>query len=310
MVDAREGDEAEEKEEHLIEVITDADHAGNRNDRKSATSFQIFTDGNLMELRVRTQKSLALSSGESKFVAVVAGCSDGLLIRHLWMQMTGEGCQMKVRSDSSAVRAMVQRQGIGRVRHLDASLLWAQQKEKEKVLATGAIPTELNCADIGAKNLTRKRLFGLLYMLKVVNAAHDRVGEDEFKELEHEERMKRATKKILKDRTSMWARSCCCQTYIRLRESLWEKDMLEERSHRPWIIFVVCAALGALTTMEWLWRYVKDIFLGMVWNYVAEAMVTKTQENNTYEKVEKISVETQADCWIDMKALQAYEWSP
>ena len=107
---------------------------------------------------------------------------------------------MRVRSDSSAARAIVQRQGIGRVRHLDASLLRVQQKEKDKVLTTGAIPTELNCADIGAKNLTRKRLFGLLYMLKVVNAAHDRVGEYEFRELEHEEKMKRATKKILKDK--------------------------------------------------------------------------------------------------------------
>ena len=64
-------------------------------------------------------------------------------------------------SDESPVGVAQQRQGIGRVRHLDASLLWVQQKEKDKVLTTGAIPTELNCADIGAKNLTRKRLFGL-----------------------------------------------------------------------------------------------------------------------------------------------------
>ena len=63
---------------------------------------EIFVDGNLMESRVRTQKSVALSSGESEFVAVVAGCSDGLLIKHLWMQVTGEGCQMRVRSGSSA----------------------------------------------------------------------------------------------------------------------------------------------------------------------------------------------------------------
>ena len=89
--DGREGDEAEAKEEHLIEVITDVDYAENRNDRKNAISFQIFIDGNLMESRVRTQKSVALSSGESEFVAVVAGCFDGLLIKHLWMQMTGEG---------------------------------------------------------------------------------------------------------------------------------------------------------------------------------------------------------------------------
>ena len=37
-----------------------------------------------------------------------------------------------------------------------------------------------------------------------------------------------------------------------------------------WIVFVFCAGLGALSTMKWLWDYTKDIFLGMVWNYVAK----------------------------------------
>ena len=121
VMDVREEDETEEKERHLIEVVTDADYAGNKNDRRSTTSFQIFIDGNLMESRVRSQKATVLSSGESEFVAIVAGCSDGMLIRHLWMTMVGEPCDMKVRSDSSAARAMVQRQGIGRVRHLRCS---------------------------------------------------------------------------------------------------------------------------------------------------------------------------------------------
>ena len=84
-------------------------------------------------------------------MAVVAGSSDGLLVKHLWEKVTEEKCEMKVRPDGSAARAMVQRQGIGRVRHLDASLLWVQQKEKEKVLSIGPIPTELNCADLGTK---------------------------------------------------------------------------------------------------------------------------------------------------------------
>lgn len=72
---------------------------------------------------------------------------------------------MKVRTDSSAAGAMVQRQGIGRVRRLDASLQWAQQKETKKAFSAVAIPSELNCADISAKSLTRRRLFGLLYMM-------------------------------------------------------------------------------------------------------------------------------------------------
>ena len=49
------------------------------------------------------------------------------------------------------------------------------------MLTVAGIPTELNSADIGAKNLNRRRLFGLLYMLKMVNSVHDRVGEEEYR---------------------------------------------------------------------------------------------------------------------------------
>ena len=122
-----------------------------------------------MESKVQSQKAVSLSSGESEFVAMV-GCSEGLLIKHLWDQLTGKKCVMKVRSDSSAARAMVQGQGIGRVRHLDASLLWIQQKEKEKVMSVAAVPSELNSADLETKKLTQNRHRALLYMLKMVDS--------------------------------------------------------------------------------------------------------------------------------------------
>ena len=163
VMDVREADEAEDKEKRLLEVACDSDCAGNRNDRKSASSFQILLDGNLMESRVRSQKSISLSSGEAEFVSMVGGCSDGLLVRHLWIKMVDEPCEIKVRSDSSAARSMVQRQGIGRVRHMDAALLWIQQKEKDKTLAVSPIPTELNSADIGAKGLTRNDCWPVIH---------------------------------------------------------------------------------------------------------------------------------------------------
>ena len=79
----------------------------------------IYVYGNLIESRVRSQKAIALSSREAEFVSVVAGCSDGVLIKRLWEAMSGEECRMRVRSDSSsAARAMVQGKDIGRVRHL------------------------------------------------------------------------------------------------------------------------------------------------------------------------------------------------
>ena len=80
----REMQDVEARKVHLLEVVTDSDYAGDQNSRKSITSFQVFLDGNLMESRVRSQKSISLSSGESKYVAMVSGCSEGLFLRHVW----------------------------------------------------------------------------------------------------------------------------------------------------------------------------------------------------------------------------------
>ena len=48
VMNVKNSDEVESKEQHLLEVVTDADYAGDRNDRRSTTSFQVFIDGNLM----------------------------------------------------------------------------------------------------------------------------------------------------------------------------------------------------------------------------------------------------------------------
>ena len=58
VMDIRDADEVEDRERHLLEVVCDSDYAGNRNDRKSTTSFQVLLDGNLMESRVRSQKAI------------------------------------------------------------------------------------------------------------------------------------------------------------------------------------------------------------------------------------------------------------
>ena len=65
--------------------------------------------------------------------------------------MCGEDCMLICRSDSSAARSLAGRLGIGRARHIEANLLWLQQKVAEKSLTVTSIPTELNPADIGTK---------------------------------------------------------------------------------------------------------------------------------------------------------------
>ena len=59
--------------------------------------------------------------------------------------------------------------GIGEARHIAANLLWPQQKVKEKKLQITAIPTELNSDDVGTKRLSKTRLTGLKYVMKMVD---------------------------------------------------------------------------------------------------------------------------------------------
>ena len=103
----------------------------------------------------------------------------------------------------------------------------------------GAIGAELNCADIGAKNLTRNRLFGFIFMLKMINSIGDRIGEDEFGEFEHKERMRKGTKKILKGKNLHVG-------LLLLLANLHEATGVDPEGHEQgsgwsWTIFVVCA---------------------------------------------------------------------
>ena len=256
--------DVEPLEQHLIEVVTDADYAGNQHDRKSTSSFQIFIDGNLVESKVRSQKAISLSSGESEFVAMVAGCSEGLLIKYLWQKLAGAPCTLKIRSDSSAARAMTQRQGIGRVRHLDASLLWIQRKEKEKSVMIAPIPTDLNCADLGTKCLSKKRHRALLWMLNVVDAVGDRVGEEEFHELEEQHNLKQSVKKFGKNKDMRIGLLMLLSTLTR---ATGMASGGEERVHEGWdwgwTALCVCAVLGALSLVRWLQVYMIEAIDGM-----------------------------------------------
>ena len=77
---------------------------------------------------------------------------------------------------------------------------WIRQKERDKIIQVAPIPTDLNSADVGAKNLPKKRLRGLLYMMGMVDAADDRVGEEEFREIEKKYQLKIGLKKFNKSK--------------------------------------------------------------------------------------------------------------
>ena len=106
-----------------------------------------FLGQHLIAFGSRTQKNIALSSGEAELAAQVCGISEALGIANLlheWKKM------IKVKSfcDSSAARGILQRVGCGRIRHLQLKHLWIQELVSSERLHVQWIPRKENCADI------------------------------------------------------------------------------------------------------------------------------------------------------------------
>ena len=74
------------------------------------------------------------------------------------------GYEMKVRVwvDSTTAKAIENRLGLGRVRHLEVKFLWAQQALKKKRFEIGKVRGEENVADIGTKPKSASEMAELL----------------------------------------------------------------------------------------------------------------------------------------------------
>ena len=76
---------------------------------------------------------------------------------------------LRIRSDATAALGIARRLGIGKIRHLDTSLLWIQQKIKDGDLVVDKILGADNPADCLTKHVDRAtlvkhlRTMGLVY---------------------------------------------------------------------------------------------------------------------------------------------------
>eukprot|EP00435_Cladocopium_sp_Y103_P054615 s3212_g17.t2 len=156
----------------LVGVFTDADWAGDKSSgvrrRHSVSSAMVCINGTLVTAWSRTQKSIALSSCESEYLASVGGGAEALFIASLWEFLTGKATEAHIVSDSSSCRACAQRQGVGRLKHINVKYLWLQQKIKECALQMDGVPTTLNVADLGTKRRSRARRAFLMFLIGLV----------------------------------------------------------------------------------------------------------------------------------------------
>ena len=86
----------------------------------------------------RSLQMLCLSSGEAEFNGGVAACSEGLFMKEIF-GFVGHPLKTEVCLDSSAARGVFQRQGVGRIQHLEVKSLWVQEALQRKLFSLHAV---------------------------------------------------------------------------------------------------------------------------------------------------------------------------
>ena len=155
------------KLEDVIHVTVDADWAGDPKTRCS-TSGGVLAIGSCFTVRhwSVTQATVSLSSAESEAKAITKSCVEALYVKHLLEHQTARPFKIKVWTDSSSAKAIMERLGPGRrAKHFEVQTLWVQQLEKIGLISLNKLDTLENVADVLTKHVPRRVLDKLAGMM-------------------------------------------------------------------------------------------------------------------------------------------------
>ena len=154
-----------------VECFCDSNWGGCKTTRRSTSSGMIFLNGNLVLSLCKSQTTISLSSCEAELMAMTHMTAEAIMVCNLCRFLlkvdsreVGETLDFIVYSDSSSAKALAQRRGVGRLKHVDLRHLWIQSCVRQKLVRLKKVGTRNNVADLNTKNLSvarRKYLFGL-----------------------------------------------------------------------------------------------------------------------------------------------------
>ena len=136
-----------------LDVFSDSDWAGDVLSRKSTSGGVATIAGGTVKTWSSTQGSIATSSGEAEYYALIKAAAEGLGIQALAEDL-GWKLKLRIFVDSSAAKSIAARIGLGRVRHMEVKYLWAQEAQKKGRFLVRKMPGDQNSADVLTKPMS------------------------------------------------------------------------------------------------------------------------------------------------------------
>ena len=105
----------------------------------------------------KTQNTIAQSSAESELLATVKAASEALGMMSLGEDL-GISFRTRIHIDATAAMGILERRGVGRVRHLDVGTLWLQEQSLRQAVEFIKVKGTANPADLMTKHLARAQV--------------------------------------------------------------------------------------------------------------------------------------------------------
>ena len=118
----------------------------------------------------KTQTTISLSSGEAELHGIAMGCAQALGIQSLMRDM-GWHATIIVHSDATAAIGIARRKGLGKIRHLDVTDLWIQDKIRSKIIQVAKVLGTENMADVLTKYVDRSSLEAAMNRMHMVKTS-------------------------------------------------------------------------------------------------------------------------------------------
>ena len=112
------------------------------------------------------QHAVSLSSAEAELYAAVKGASEMIGLAAIARDM-GFEANLVLGIDASAAIGLLNREGLGRAKHIDVQFLWLQERVRDKTMKIVKVHTSLNPADLFIKPLIERDMMGHLYRMGV-----------------------------------------------------------------------------------------------------------------------------------------------
>ncbi|CAN1766567.1 Retrovirus-related Pol polyprotein from transposon TNT 1-94 [Linum perenne] len=140
-----------------VEVYTDADWAGDVNDRRSTSGYCTFIGGNLVSWRSKKQPVVTRSSAEAEFRAIALGICEVVWVRRILKELQLPcPAPIKVYSDSKAAVAIAHNPVLhDRTKHVEIDKHFIKEKLDSGLICMPYISTTHQIADVLTKSLPR-----------------------------------------------------------------------------------------------------------------------------------------------------------